>query len=187
MYSPVFNYLAVNLAKEVRVTAQHSSSSLPLCFSAAPCSLLWRLYHTVPPHKHLVQQCIAPITFALGQDGEWPGLRGALTGLTGLCGALTGWEQHSQLHTDFMECTHTVGSALGLWESNYWPSDWCMLSSCASFKWIPPLPFIEKQFVYNCKPFFTGFVKIHGDDKILLLMMVYRPGRWIINSKSCYK
>lgn len=133
MYSPVFNYLAVNLAKEVRVTAQHSSSSLPLCFSAAPCSLLWRLYHTVPPHKHLVQQCVAPITFALGQDGEWPGLRGALTGLTGLCGALTGWEQHSQLHTDFMECTHTVGSALGLWESNYWPSDWCMLSSCASF------------------------------------------------------
>lgn len=46
MYSPVFNYLAVNLAKEVRVTAQHSSSSLPLCFSAAPCfSALTSLPH----------------------------------------------------------------------------------------------------------------------------------------------
>lgn len=48
-----------------------------------------------------------------------------------------------------------MGSALGLWESNYWP-DWCTLSYCAPLKSMPPLPLTEKQFVYICKPFLTG-------------------------------
>lgn len=109
MYSPVFNYLAVNLAKEVRVTAQHSSSS---------CRCVSELLHafsalTSLPHNSLFshsssqtlgQWFITPITFALGQDGKW----------TGLCGTLTErLEQHSRLYTDFMECSHTLTNTPG--------------------------------------------------------------------------